>query len=194
MNGIRATAAAIMDIEPTEGPIVMGAPMHDYVTFPSEFNVHVGGLPWDVVVTMRYDTRTERVQVVGLNVQAPAGAELPARGLRAFQLEALRREAIEMAAHPGRFVGASEGNRSGVEPIETEQVNARFIDHLLRGRTKHTESIRMLREQAAREYALVRAEPGDCPDIIAEVARRIHVGRSTAGRYLKEAGVTGGGK
>ena len=42
-------------------------------------------------------------------------------------------------------------------------------------------------------YAKVTAE-GPWPDVYQEVADRLHVGRTTAYRYLKDAGVVGTGK
>lgn len=196
--GVHMVRTQKVKIVDTEGDVVvMAAPSSgkglNLVAFPETVNVEVHGLPWDITAVVTYRPAESRFRVSKLILEErPGGEPMPARGLRAFQLQGIVEDVTQEAAWRVRPVPG--GGPFDYEPTTSPRIDEAFAKHLARGRTKSQESIRHLRAQAVKEYRDIKASGEQYPDTLTEIARRLNAGRTTVYQYLKDAGEIGKGK
>jgi hypothetical protein len=161
------------------------------IAVPQSMTIAVDGLDRPLLLDFAWDSRSDGVVLVGLrgewDGERPLG--LPSRITRSVAPRRLVAQVLRKAARRIKFTGTdSDWGFEDVGPVATW-----VADALARGRDKSQQSVRMKRARARQIYAEVTAE-GSWPDVFAEVAKRMDVGRTSVYTYLRDAGVVGKGK
>jgi hypothetical protein len=176
---VKSEGEVVIVAAPTSGKAL------NLIAVPAQVTVKVAGLPWDITAVLNYSAAEARLTVDELSIKRrPGGDPIPARGLRAFQLQTI----VENVAQKAAFKVRIKPGGGGFEPAPKWRIDATTAQHLARGRSKSQESVRHLRAQAVKEYREIKASGEKYPDTYAEIGRRMHVGRTTVYQYLKDAG------
>jgi hypothetical protein len=209
----------VVNVGRPEDHVVMQNPRRrdEWIQFPEAITVELTDINPPVLLDLVYDLQSQGMMAVAIRAtrdESGRSRGLPAAITRTYAQRQVIADVMRSVGRRVRFkdVGVSVGGVTITpelapwealiraqehphNPFGTEEIGpiSRWAaEAIARGRDKTQETMLWMRARAKRAYVDATEERDDWPDLYQEVADRLGVGRTTAYRYLKDAGVIKG--